>query len=373
MIGVARKNNPLYAMHPRTAVLKYVVFATDDLVEALGNNMRINNYSVALHRALSQAKAFLQEPSATPVHGPLVELTNKVQPMGSKSRSPSQKGVAKASPSSCGRPQDGAGQAGHPKWIPKQVKMEQQPGAAQPPDAAQPPGAAQPPAEHHSHQENDTSRSSGTAARAAPVPPQGRPQSPQLLGHQRCTRRTRRGAPGGDQRRSHSAQSPRDRLIGAAEVHTSSYEEINEPPCGPTSSDLGISPFDVTAEHMEQWWRFHRYPRAPFIEAKLKSRVGARQSSQPATRATHTRATRELSEEAVLTYRRECSYTLAERLNAWEVEMHARFTRLTSSISIDGCREDDASTSNGQKQRKIHKHLSAAADGIPPPLLQMQT
>ena len=72
VIGVARKNNPLYAMHPRTAVLKYVLFATDALVEALGDNMRINNYSVELHSALSEAKAFLQEPAATRVHEPLV-------------------------------------------------------------------------------------------------------------------------------------------------------------------------------------------------------------------------------------------------------------------------------------------------------------
>ena len=57
VIGVAGKNNPLYAMHPRTAVLKYVVFATDALVEALGEDIRINNYSVELHRALSEAKA----------------------------------------------------------------------------------------------------------------------------------------------------------------------------------------------------------------------------------------------------------------------------------------------------------------------------
>ena len=76
MIGVAGKNNPLYAMHPRTAVLKYVVFATDALVEALGGNIRINNYSVELHRALSEAKALLQEPAATRVHEPLVKLTN---------------------------------------------------------------------------------------------------------------------------------------------------------------------------------------------------------------------------------------------------------------------------------------------------------
>ena len=138
--------------------------------------------------------------------------------------------------------------------------------------------------------------------------------------------------------------------------------------------DLRVdSPFDVTEEHMEQWRRrINRSPRTLFIEAKLqsriKSRVGAKQSSQPATLEKHTRATRELSGEAVLTYRRECSYTLAERHNAWEVEMHARFTKLTSNISIDG----QAPTSDGQKQRKIHKQLSAAADGIPPPHLQMQ-
>ena len=65
MIGVARKNNPLYAMHPRTAVLKYVLFGTYALVEALGDTIRINKYSAELHRALSEAKAFLQEPAAT--------------------------------------------------------------------------------------------------------------------------------------------------------------------------------------------------------------------------------------------------------------------------------------------------------------------
>ena len=99
-------------------------FATDALVEALGEDIRINIYCVALHRALSEVKAFLQEPAATLVHGPLVELTNPVSPMGSKSGSPSQKGVAKAFPSSCGHPQDGAGQACPPKWIPKREKME---------------------------------------------------------------------------------------------------------------------------------------------------------------------------------------------------------------------------------------------------------
>ena len=124
VIGVAGKNNPLYAMHPRTAVLMYVVFATDALVEALDNNTRIQNCSVELHRALSEANAFLQEPAATRVHEPLVELTNRVMDMGAKSSSPSQQGVAKASPSSCERPQDGAGQACPPKWIPKREKME---------------------------------------------------------------------------------------------------------------------------------------------------------------------------------------------------------------------------------------------------------
>ena len=124
MIGVAGKNNPLYAMHPRTAVLKYVFSATDALVEALGEDIRINNYSVELHRALSEVKAFLQEPAATRVHEPLVKLTNRVMNMGAKSSSPSQQGVAKASPGTCERPQDGAGQACPPKWIPKREKME---------------------------------------------------------------------------------------------------------------------------------------------------------------------------------------------------------------------------------------------------------
>ena len=53
--------------------------------------------------------------------------------------------------------------------------------------------------DQHSHLEKGTSRPSDTAARAAPVPPQGRPQSPQLPGHQECRARTR-SAPGRDQR-----------------------------------------------------------------------------------------------------------------------------------------------------------------------------
>ena len=62
-----------------------------------------------------------------------------------------------------------------------------------------------------------------------------------------------------------------------------------------------------------------------------------------------------MREEAVLTDRSDCSYTLAERdAHAWEVQMRARTSNLTIIISNDGGREGDArrgeaSTSAGQK------------------------
>ena len=104
-------------------------------------------------------------------------------------------------------------------------------------------------------------------------------------------------------------------------------------------SDLRVgSPFDVTAERMGQWRRRNNaFPRALSIEAKLQrmleSRVGARQSSQPATLATHLEqreARGELREEAVLTYRSDLRDP-----HTWEVEMRARISKLTRSISPD--------------------------------------
>ncbi len=119
--------------------------------------------------------------------------------------------------------------------------------------------------------------------------------------------------------------------------------------------------------------RSHATPRARSIEANLqlqrriKSLVGARQSSQPPTLETHTRAT-----QAALTF------TVTERHDQWGRDIHARYTRLASGISIDSEREGDArrgeaSTNEGQKMRNILKWLSKAALGIPPPHLQMQT
>ena len=108
----------------------------------------------------------------------------------------------------------------------------------------------------------------------------------------------------------------------------------------------------------------------------MESDVGARQSSQPATLATHLeqRDARGLRrEESVLTY---LSDTRGP--HPWEVEMRDKISKLTGSLSPAVGRESDArrgeaSTSDGQTTRKRHKYLKAVAYGIPPPHLQMQT
>ena len=98
------------------------------------------------------------------------------------------------------------------------------------------------------------------------------------------------------------------------------------------------SPFDVTAQSVELWrMRKNASARALSIEATLlgmmESDVGARQSSQPATLATHLEqrdARGQRREEAALTYLSD-----PRGPHTWEVEMRDKNSNLTRSLSLD--------------------------------------
>ena len=66
-----------YACHPRTAKLMFVIFNLEGLVEQLGKYMDKTNYSVELHRALTNVKQFFLG-DKKPTNGRLRKLMNPV-------------------------------------------------------------------------------------------------------------------------------------------------------------------------------------------------------------------------------------------------------------------------------------------------------